>query len=242
MNLDVNSRAATASLRRNCAVLAVIAGASCALPAAHADNVSPRSGSIAGSVTVLDKNDREMKDRSNVVVFLDGVTLSQQQTTTITPPKISHKGRAFSPRVLPIVRNGTVDFFNDDDIYHNVFSLSKSKTFDLGIYPKGTSKLVTFDKPGLVKIYCNIHPNMISNILVLNNGFFAQTGVDGAYEIPNVPDGDFILRAWSAYSDEVHREISITDGAPVSIAFEIRQTNRIRPHKNKFGRPYREKY
>lgn len=157
-------------------------------------------------------------------------------------PKVTHKGRQFAPKVLPLVRGGTVDFFNDDNIFHNVFSLSKTKQFDLGIYAEGSSKLVTFPEPGLVKIHCNIHPRMTSTILVLNNDLFATTGPDGYFQIRGVPDGSITLRVWGEFSAEQNRIVSVSGSREFEETFDVHETKRFVQHKNKFGKRYREKY
>src|SRR5256885_13468033 len=96
---------------------------------------------------------------------------------------------AFTPPVLPIMQGTTVEFPNDDPIFHNVFSLSKTKPFDLGLYKRGTNKSVTFDQPGLVKVYCNIHEKMIGYIAVLENPYFTLTDKEGKFKIADVPPG-----------------------------------------------------
>ena len=199
-------------------------------------------GTLTGTVRVFDRDGNEHDDRSGVVVFVDGLSDYGAPGPSREPPQVSHKGRQFWPKVLPLVKGETVDFYNDDNIYHNVFSLSRPKTFDLGIYPEGTSKLVTFDDPGLVKIYCNIHPKMISTILVLNNGLFATTERDGKFRISGVPSGEVTLRVWSEYSDEQHRVLVLRGGEVAEQSFDVKETKRFVQHRDKFGRRYREKY
>ena len=198
------------------------------------------SNHFSGTVRILDRNGKELVDRSGVVVFLDGAESGRRPETV--PETISHKGRRFSPEVLPVTRGATIDFLNDDNIYHNVFSLSLTKPFDLGIYPEGTSKLVTFDEPGLVKIYCNLHPEMVSTILVLNNDLFAKTDTSGNFEISEIPDGAYTLRLWYEYSEEQAHPVSLNDSANLEETFTVQTTKRRRKHKNKFGKPYRQKY
>ena len=229
-------------LKMLCGELAIIALCTVASTSATSQSVNRSLNSISGTVTVLDEDGRVIPDASNVVVFIDGISEQYQPEIGIDVPKISHRGRQFSPHVLPIVKGTTIDFLNDDSIYHNVFSLSEANTFDLGIYPEGTSKLVTFEQPGLVNVYCNIHPNMVSTILVLNNTMFVTTGADGAFEIRNIPDGQFTLRVWYEFGEELSREVSLSGGNQLTEAFTLTAIRRIRTHDNKFGRPYREKY
>jgi plastocyanin len=212
--------------------------AACA--AAQSSNGVPQSSVVAGTITIVDKDGVEVEDRSDVVVFIDGV--ASQETSHHQMPVVSQMGRRFTPRVLPIVQGTAVEFPNDDDIFHNVFSLSKPRVFDLGIYPRATSKSVTFDQPGLVRVYCNIHPDMISTILVLKNELFDTTGPDGTFEIRNVPDGEVSLRVWSEFGEELTRQIVVHGGNRVEESFVISATKRLADHDNKFGRPYRAKY
>lgn len=207
-----------------------------------ADEITLSTNIVSGVIRVFDRTGDEIEDRSNVVVFIDGLSDSSSYQSVSKPPQISHKGRQFSPDVLPLVRGTTVDFFNDDNIYHNVFSLSKSKTFDLGIYPQGTSKLVTFSEPGLVQLHCNIHPKMTSTILVLNNTLFATTRSDGVFRIDGVPDGRVTLRVWSEYSEAQSRTVTLVGGGQFEELFDVHQNKRFIQHKNKFGKRYREKY
>lgn len=197
---------------------------------------------IRGNVKIVDRADRELTDRSNVIVFVDGLRVKSTQTGPAEYPKISHSGMQFTPRVVPIVKGDSIDFVNDDVMFHNVFSLSKANAFDLGIYPEGTSKFVRFEKTGLVKIYCNIHPEMIGNILVLNNGFFTVTDRDGNFEITNVPEGNFNLRVWHEFADAVSRPITIINNGQINESFDLKETKTIRRHKNKFGKNYKKKY
>ena len=212
----------------------------CCPSVAQSQTSVPPLNVISGTVTILNDRDVEVEDLSNVVVFVDG--LAERYTGQSDVPIMSHLGRRFTPRVLPLVQGDAVDFLNDDNIYHNVFSLSKANTFDLGIYPQGTSKVVIFDEPGLVRIYCNIHPNMISTIVVLNNTLFDITGPDGTFEIRNVPAGEITLRVWSEFGEEISRRVVVGGGSRLEESFIVRETNRLTDHNNKFGRPYRDKY
>ena len=200
------------------------------------------NGVIRGTVSITDKQGNKLEDHSNVVVFVDGLSAQQKTLVQRSIPKISHKGLQFNPRVLPVARGASVNFLNDDRVFHNVFSLSKAKTFDLGIYPSGSEKFVRFDQPGLVKVYCNIHPNMISNILVLNNLLFSKTNIDGKFEIKNVPAGNFTLRVWYELGDEVNKKVTIQENEHLIENFTVTNTKHVKKHKNKFGMPYRKKY
>jgi plastocyanin len=127
----------------------------------------------------------------------------------------------FVPHVLPILVGSTVEFPNSDPVYHNVFSFSKSKTFDLGRYPTGRSKAVTFNKPGLVKVYCDMHSQMNAFILVLANPYFTLTDEQGNYEIRDIPAGTYKVKAWFARLPEKTAVITIRAGETATLDFEF---------------------
>jgi plastocyanin len=125
----------------------------------------------------------------------------------------------FVPHVLPILAGSTVEFPNSDPVYHNVFSYSKAKTFDLGRYPTGHSKAVTFDKPGVVKVYCDMHSQMNAFILVLANPFFTLTDEHGDYLIREVPAGTYNVKAWFARLPEKTASVTIRPGETTTLNF-----------------------
>ena len=112
------------------------------------------------------------------------------------PPRLIQKDQSFVPRVIAVAAGGIVEFPNDDPIYHNVFSLSPARRFDLGKYPRGDSRTVRFPKPGLVNVYCDIHSNMEAFILVLSHHGFARPSATGEFRIPDLPAGAYVLHAW----------------------------------------------
>jgi hypothetical protein len=98
--------------------------------------------------------------------------------------------------VLAIPVGTVVEFPNSDHIYHNVFSLSKPKRFDLGRYANGRSKWVRFDRPGIVRVFCDIHSHMSAFILIFGHRYFATTDAEGRYRIDNIPPGTYNVVAW----------------------------------------------
>jgi plastocyanin len=196
-------------------------------------------GQITGTVKVFEKNFmgklKEKDDMSGVVVYLTGFETKPPKDV----PKLVQQNRTFRPVVLPIVAGQTVSFPNHDGIYHNVFSVSPVNSFDLGQY-KSTDppKEVKFDKPGLVPVYCNIHPQMISFILVLENGDFAETDKEGKFVISDVPPGRYTINAWRPKTQRVSSEIEVTPGQKTLINFELKEVEKIPPHKRKDGSSY----
>ncbi len=123
---------------------------------------------------------------------------------------IHQKDATFIPHVLPVMVGTTVEFPNDDPIFHNVYSKSDVAPFDLGLYKKGEeAHHYTFDKPGEVDIFCSIHARMNCIILVLENPYFSVTDTHGRYSIPNVPPGKYKLVAWQERLPKDFKEIEV---------------------------------
>ncbi len=126
--------------------------------------------------------------------------------------RLDQRGEAFVPHVIAIQVGTTIDFPNNDQTYHNVFSLSRTKTFDLGRYAAGRSKSVTFDRPGIVRVFCDIHSHMSAFVVVFNHPYFRVTDVDGRYRIDNVPPGTYTIVGWYEGEARVQRSITVTPG------------------------------
>ncbi len=136
---------------------------------------------------------------------------------------MDQRSETFVPHVLAVTVGTTVDFPNNDHIYHNVFSLSGTRRFDLGRYAAGRSRSVRFDRPGIVRVFCEIHSHMSAFILVFNHRYFAVTGTDGRYQINRVPAGRYTLVAWSEGSIRESRAVVIAeDAAAVDADFVLR--------------------
>jgi plastocyanin len=114
------------------------------------------------------------------------------------PPRvvIDQRNLAFIPHVLAVRVGTTVDFPNNDKVFHNVFSFRDGKKFDLGMYPKGAVKPIRFDKPGLARLFCNIHPNMAAYVMAVDSPYFAVSSETGAFTITRVPPGSYTYHAW----------------------------------------------
>jgi len=132
-------------------------------------------------------------------------------------PKIKQENLAFDPWLLPVYMGTKVDFPNMDLVFHNVFSYSKTKKFDLGRYGKGESKQVLFDKPGLVKVFCEIHKTMRAYVLVLETPFFTTTNKGGYFKITDVPDGEYTLHVWQENTEEYNTQVEIKNNKIIRI-------------------------
>ena len=151
---------------------------------------------------------------------------------------LSQKNKTFLPRVLAVPLGSTVDFPNNDDIHHNVFSLTGPQPFDLGLYRAGESRPRTFTAPGIYRVFCNIHPQMTALLVVAPSPFTALVAADGRFTL-DLPPGRYRLTALSERSAPVAIEVVSTPAA--STAPEIildESTWRFAQHKDKFGKDY----
>ena len=160
-------------------------------------------------------NPAETAEIHNIVVYLDQADGASQVDITGPNPAIRQEGETFIPHVLPIVKGTTVDFPNLDPIFHNVFSLSGAKSFDLGRYPQGSSRSVTFGQSGVVPVFCHLHSHMSAIILVLDNPYFAVPDADGRYRIGNIPPGTYTLTGWHERSDSTRQQVTLQPGETV---------------------------
>jgi plastocyanin len=155
------------------------------------------------------------------VVYLEG-TFPTTSATNVSAKVIQERFQ-FLPAVLPIRVGTTVEFPNLDDAYHNVFSYSKIKRFDLGRYRNDEKPAaVTFDKPGVVKLYCEIHEHMRATILVLDTPHFVCTDTNGTFRLEHLPAGKFTAKAWVDDRTELKREVQLKDGEITRVDFTVR--------------------
>ena len=151
---------------------------------------------------------------------------------------IEQAGKKFVPNWAVVQRGTAIAFPNNDNIYHNVFSLSSGNSFDLGLYNSdGEAKTHTFTEPGAVDIYCNIHPQMAASVLVVPNRHFAKVKGDGTFEIPGVPTGRRKVVAWAPGSRIVGR-LGRGRGRVERRRSNLRLDSKAPGHKNKSGQAY----
>jgi hypothetical protein len=134
---------------------------------------------------------------------------------------VRQRRETFVPHVLPVLVGTTVAFPNDDPFYHNVFSLSGAKTFDLGRYGTGASKSVRFDKAGVVQVFCHIHSDMRATVLVLANPFFTVPDSAGRYALDGVPPGEYRVVVWHERIRPVTRAVTLAAGTAATADFTI---------------------
>jgi plastocyanin len=208
---------------------AVLAAATLALAAPLA------AGTIIGSVALTEKNGRLARDASDVVVYVEGA----QARPRAAKATMTMRGKAFTPHVVAVPVGTTVEFPNEDPILHNVFSVSGENRFDLQLYKRPKSGSWTFHKPGVVRVYCNIHPQMSAIVLVTDTPFYAKTRADGWFRIEGVPAGRYTLRAWHERGGEASLPVEVPATGEVGARFALDASSYKRvPHKNKFGKDY----
>jgi plastocyanin len=154
---------------------------------------------------------RETPDRRRSVVYLERAPQGAFEEPERGRVVLDQRGEAFLPYVLAIGVGTSVDFTNSDQTYHNVFSLSKPRRFDLGRYARGRSKSVRFDRPGVVRVFCDIHSHMSAFILVFAHRFFATTDESGAFRIEGVPPGNYDLAVWTDGQVRTTRALHVSD-------------------------------
>lgn len=155
------------------------------------------------------------------VIYLEPDESIRERVASISSARVilDQRDLMFYPHVLPLQQGTTVVFPNNDDVYHNVFSYSKPRQFDLGRYPQGHFRTIRFDTPGIVRIYCDIHAHMNAVILVLDNPYFTSPDESGNYSIPEVPAGNYTVHFWYGRNLVESREIEVKPGSILTLNF-----------------------
>jgi plastocyanin len=155
---------------------------------------------------------RDVPDHRQGVVYLETAPRSAFDERSPTRVIMDQRNERFVPNLLAVMVGTIVDFPNNDRTYHNVFSLSRAKRFDLGRYAAGRSKAVTMDRPGIVRVFCDIHSHMSAYVLVFAHPYFDVASVDGRYEIGNLPPSTYAVVGWYEGQARVTRTIAVAAG------------------------------
>ncbi|MGV3664372.1 MAG: carboxypeptidase regulatory-like domain-containing protein [Prosthecobacter sp.] len=189
-------------------------------------------GSVQGTLTVEAMKPAPLKPGYNVqtkkpvqkpeaapaIVYLERVDGAHPRTRAGETLRIHQDGYQFRPAIAAVQAGARVTFPNMDDEFHNVFSYSKTKRFDLGRFRKDeASPEVLFDKPGVVKIYCEIHQHMRCFVLVLDTPWFVTTDMSGRFSLKNIPPGEYTLRAFQPSEKLLEQRVTVTDGQTTTI-------------------------
>jgi plastocyanin len=187
------------------------------------------AGNIKGTVKV-----KGLRTPENILVYL---TQAPPGAADLSKVKfvMDQRNLEFVPHVLPILVGATVDFPNNDKVNHNVFSMSRTKKFNLGSYPAGESKSVVFDKPGIVELRCDVHAEMAAYILVMKNPYFAVTDKQGHFEIPDsntleqtglsslkdLAPGKYFVKTWHEKLKTQKQAVVVPENGDVTIQLDL---------------------
>jgi plastocyanin len=207
--------------------------------------VLAQAGILTGQIELRDSREKAVqkgRDYSGVVLWLEPVNLK----VTPQPGRATmlQKDKKFIPHVLAVRTGSVIDFPNLDPIFHNAFSNYSGQVFDVGLYKPGSSRAVTFARPGVVRVFCNIHPNMSAVIVVVDTPWYSVTQKEGAFRISDIPTGDYRLhvfheRATAEELKKLVRTISIGASDVHAGTIAISETGYLpAPHLDKHGKPY----
>jgi plastocyanin len=164
---------------------------------------------------------RDRTDRRPGVVYLEQAPRGAFDEPAPVKAVMDQRNERFVPHVLAVTVGTVVDFPNSDRTYHNVFSLSRAKRFDLGRYAAGRSKSVRMDRAGVIRVFCDIHSHMNAYVLVFAHRFFDVTDPDGRFDLPNVPPGTYTVVGWHEGEPRVTRSVTVTPAGAVDIELPV---------------------
>jgi hypothetical protein len=185
--------------------------------------LSPIVYNLRGTATPIAPADTEPPNEFDRMVVL----LEEKKDGARLPPKppvteiLNQEGARFQPDLIAVPIGSTVEFPNSDPIFHNVFSLSKAQPFDLGYYPKGQTRTVKFNSPGVVQVYCHIHANMYAAIVVTASPWFQKPLSDGSFSFSNVPAGRYRLTAWHKIAGLYKLDIQVPETGSADVTIRV---------------------
>ena len=173
------------------------------------------AGTINGKVSVS-----RLKTPKDILIYIEKI-----EGKEFAPPKeavkVDQAKLVFTPRVSPVIKGSAVEFYNSDNVKHNVFGVG-ADDFDLGTWTKGIVKSHTFNKLGEVAILCNVHPEMEAYVIVLQNPYFVLTNEDGKYEIKDIPAGNYKLKTWRDTFKPVTKDVAVPITGELTVDFELK--------------------
>lgn len=156
-----------------------------------------------------------------VAIWLEPNGRAEATSDAPVTARMQQRNRRFEPELLVIPIGSAVEFPNLDPIFHNIFSLSRTQLFDLGYYPEGHSRTVTFPRAGIVQAYCHVHPNMYGVIVVTSSPWFGKPAEDGSFSWSDVPPGKYRLMVWQKSAGLMHKKVVVPDTGKVELSVSV---------------------
>lgn len=192
-----------------------------------AEGPSTTGGGVSGKISFAKEVRLRGRELANVIVSVEGVETSKEALQAVLDsrpmPVIDQKDMKFRPHVLPVLVGEEVGFPNSDPLFHNVYSSSKLKAFNLGMYPQGESKELAFDEPGVIELFCNVHSEMKAYLVVKEHPYFTGLERDGTFHLDGIPPGTYTLHAWHPKAQDATAQVTIESGANVEVDVEFTQ-------------------
>ncbi len=196
------------------------------------------AGSLTGTVKILDKNGKYREPVKDVIAILEPLNAPRPKVAPRPLLRVKTHGKKFVPRVAWTTPGSPVAFPNQDSIVHNVFSVCCAQPFDTGQYEPGDSPSVKVTKPGLVKLYCNVHHKMNAFLWVLETPYAQVLDNRSTLDFPELPEGTYRLKLWHPETGEQVYAVSIHEGVTRGEWTLGATLPPFEPHKNKFGKDY----
>lgn len=201
--------------------------------------VAGQGVTVAGTIVVRDQGDKPAADVGQAVLWLTGANAPAAVPDSI---EMATEGKQFVPHLVVVPRGSTVIFPNHDPFNHNVFSLSPTARFDLGLFGRGETHGVDFPVAGVVRVYCNVHAQMRGLVLVHDTRLVTQPGADGRFKFEGVPPGDYQLHAWHERASASVTQIKVTATGATELALNLDARGyHLVQHRDKNGKSYSDR-
>jgi plastocyanin len=190
---------------------------------------------VTGNLTIMEKGGKRATDVADAVVWLEGGQAGARPMRA----EINTHDKKFLPHVIVVPAGSTVAFPNHDPFDHNVFSQSEEAPFDLGVYGRGQTRTTQFPRPGIIRVYCNVHASMSAYVLVQNGPYFTQPGADGSFTLAGVEPGSYTIHVWHERGGHQVQDLEVEPGGTSGVALSLDASGyKAKGHLNKFGKPY----